>query len=342
MEKRLSSNLTVALDMAVPPGASGKRFDQIAAELFPDYSRARLQAWIKSGELRVDGAPRQPKDKLYAGMQLALRAELQPVNAEWQGEAIALDIIYEDDDILVLNKPAGLVVHPAAGHAEGTLLNALLHHWPTLNTVPRAGIVHRLDKDTTGLMVVAKNLTAQANLVAQLAKRSVHREYEAVVNGVLISGDTVHTQIGRHPRDRKRQAVLTSREVDKEGEAKEGAGGGKEAITHFRVLQRFRAYTHVRCLLETGRTHQIRVHMQHIHHPILGDSVYGGRFKIPAGADPELVAYLRAFPRQALHAKRLELLHPRSGEAMQWEAPLPADMTELLQWLAADANDNAE
>lgn len=336
------TNQTVALDITVPLAAGGKRFDQIAAELFPDYSRARLQTWIKSGELTVDGEARQPKDKLYAGARLALRAELQPVNDTWQAEAIALDIVYEDEDILVINKPAGLVVHPAAGHAEGTLLNALLHHVPTLNTVPRAGIVHRLDKDTTGLMVVAKNLTAQANLVAQLAKRSVHREYEAVVNGVLIGGDTVSTQIGRHPRDRKRQAVLTSRDVDKEGDSKEGAGGGKEAITHFRVLQRYRAYTHIRCLLETGRTHQIRVHMQHIHHPLLGDPVYGGRFRIPAGADPELVTYLRSFPRQALHARRLELLHPRSSEKMQWEAPLPADMIELLQRLAADAQEHRE
>jgi 23S rRNA pseudouridine1911/1915/1917 synthase len=324
----LLSNLTIALDMAVPPAAGGKRFDQIAAELFPDYSRARLQAWIKSGELTVDGQPRQAKDKLHAGMQLMLRAELQPVNDTWQAESIALDIVYEDDDILVLNKPAGLVVHPAAGHAEGTLLNALLHHWPTLNTVPRAGIVHRLDKDTTGLMVVAKNLTAQADLVAQLQARDVHREYEAVVNGVLVSGGTVNAPLGRHPRDRKRQAVLTH--------------GGKEAITHYRVLQRYRAYTHIRCLLETGRTHQIRVHMQHIHHPLLGDPVYGGRFKIPAGADAELVTYLRTFPRQALHARRLELLHPRSGEPMQWEAPLPADMLELLWRLAADAQENAE
>ncbi|MDB6061657.1 MAG: pseudouridine synthase [Verrucomicrobiaceae bacterium] len=322
------SNTTIALDISVPSAFSGKRFDQIAAELFPDYSRARLQSWIKSGELTVDGAPRQPKDKLQAGVRLALRAELQPVNDTWRAEEIALSIVYEDADILVIDKPAGLVVHPAAGHADGTLLNALLHHCPEINTVPRAGIVHRLDKDTTGLMVVAKNLTAQANLVAQLQARDVHREYEAVVSGVLVSGGTVDAPIGRHGRDRKKQAVL--------------AHGGKEAITHYRVLKRFRAYTHVRCLLETGRTHQIRVHMMHLRHPLLGDRVYGGRFKIPAEADADFVAYLRAFPRQALHARRLQLVHPRSGEAMQWETPLPADMTELLAQLAADVQHNAE
>jgi 23S rRNA pseudouridine1911/1915/1917 synthase len=230
--------------------------------------------------------------------------------------------VYEDEDILVLDKPAGLVVHPAAGHADGTLLNALLHHCPDLNVVPRAGIVHRLDKDTTGLMVVAKNLGAQTALVAQLQARSVHREYEAVATGVLVGGGTVDAPLGRHARDRKRQAVLVN--------------GGKEAVTHYRVLRRFRAHTHIRCLLETGRTHQIRVHMMHIHHPLLGDPVYGGRFKKPAGASLELIEAIRGFPRQALHARRLELLHPRSGELLSWEAPVPEDMRELLAVLTAD------
>jgi len=313
---------------AVPAGSANKRFDQIAAELFPEYSRARLQTWIKSGELTANGEQRSGKDKLQPGTVLRLHAELQPVDTTWQPESIELSIVYEDDDILVLDKPAGLVVHPAAGHAEGTLLNALLHHHAELATVPRAGIVHRLDKDTTGLMVVAKNLRAQAHLVAQLQERDVHREYEAVVGGVLISGGTVEAQIGRHPRDRQKQAVLQH--------------GGKEAITHYRVLRRFRAHTHVRCLLETGRTHQIRVHMMHIKHPLLGDPVYGGRFKIPAGGAAEFVDYLRAFPRQALHARRLQLLHPRSGELMKWETPLPADMRELLQRLALDSEEYVE
>jgi 23S rRNA pseudouridine1911/1915/1917 synthase len=313
---------SIDLQMTVPATLGGQRFDRIAADLFPDYSRARLQTWIRSGELRVDGEARQSKDKLRAGARLSLQAELQPVDESWQAEAIGLAIVHEDEDILVLDKPAGLVVHPAAGHADGTLLNALLHHCPELNVVPRAGIVHRLDKDTTGLMVVAKHLAAQTALVAQLQERSVHREDEAVATGVLVSGGTVDAPLGRHPRDRKRQAVL--------------ANGGKEAITHYRVLRRFRAHTHIRCLLETGRTHQIRVHMMHIHHPLLGDPVYGGRFRKPAGASPELIEAIRAFPRQALHARRLELRHPRSGELLSWEVPLPDDMRELLAVLAAD------
>jgi 23S rRNA pseudouridine1911/1915/1917 synthase len=312
----------IQLQVIVPAELGGRRFDQIAADLFPDYSRARLQVWIKSGELSVDGSARQSKEKLPPGARLVLCAELQPVNETWQPEAIALAIVYEDDDMLVIDKPAGLVVHPAAGHADGTLLNALLHHCPTLNLVPRAGIVHRLDKDTTGLMVVAKNLTAQAALVAQLQARDVHREYEAVATGVLVSGGTVNAPLGRHPRDRKRQGVLMN--------------GGKEAITHYRVLKRFRAHTHIRCLLETGRTHQIRVHMAHIHHSLLGDPVYGGRFKKPAGASAELIELTKAFPRQALHARRLELRHPRRDELLRWEAPLPEDMRSLLAALAAD------
>jgi 23S rRNA pseudouridine1911/1915/1917 synthase len=318
----------IDLQMTVPAALGGQRFDRVAADLFPEFSRARLQTWIKSGELRVDGGVRQAKDKLTAGAQLLLRAELQPVDDSWQPEAIGLAIVYEDEDILVLDKPAGLVVHPAAGHADGTLLNALLHHCPELNVVPRAGIVHRLDKDTTGLMVVAKNLGAQTALVAQLQARSVHREYEAVATGVLVGGGTVDAPLGRHARDRKRQAVLVN--------------GGKEAVTHYRVLRRFRAHTHIRCLLETGRTHQIRVHMMHIKHPLLGDPVYGGRFRKPAGASPELIEALMAFPRQALHARRLELLHPRSGELLSWEAPVPEDMRELLAILVADNEERLE
>lgn len=318
---------SIELQAAVPPELGGQRFDRVAAELFPDFSRARLQGWIRSGELRVDGRVCQAKDKLPPGAVLRLGAELQPVDEGWRPEAIALAVVHEDDDILVIDKPAGLVVHPAAGHADGTLLNALLHHCPQLDVVPRAGIVHRLDKDTTGLMVVAKNIPAQTALVAQLQARSVHREYEAIAIGVLVGGGTVNAPLGRHARDRKRQAVLPN--------------GGKEAVTHYRVLRRFRAHTHIRCLLETGRTHQIRVHMMHIHHPLLGDPVYGGRFRKPAGASPELIEAIRRFPRQALHARRLELLHPRSGEALALEVPLPDDMRELLAVLAADNEEAA-
>lgn len=312
----------VSVIAIVPPELSGQRFDQIAAELFPDYSRARLQSWIKSGDLTVAGNPAKAKDKLHTGSQLELHARLEPTNPEWQAQAIALDIVFEDDDILVLNKPAGLVVHPAAGHADGTLLNALLHHCPALEMIPRAGIVHRLDKDTTGLMVVAKTLQAQAHLVEQLQARSVHREYNAIVCGVMIGGGSVDAALGRHPRDRQRQAVL--------------ANGGKEALTHYRVLERFRAHTHIACLLETGRTHQIRVHMAHIHFPLVGDPVYGGRFRMPAGADASLIDMLRDFPRQALHARRLELMHPRRNELLSWEVPLPDDMQRLLSALQSD------
>jgi 23S rRNA pseudouridine1911/1915/1917 synthase len=244
---------------------------------------------------------------------------------------MALEIVHEDDELLVLNKPAGLVVHPAAGHGDGTLLNALLHHHPALELLPRAGIVHRLDKETTGLMVVAKTLPAQTALVAQLQARNVHREYEAVVVGLPTGGGRVDAPIGRHPRDRQRMAVVRAE-----------SPSGKPAVTHYRLIQRFRAHTHLRCLLETGRTHQIRVHMAHINHPLVGDPVYGGRFRIPAGMAAERVEALRSFPRQALHARRLALAHPRTGEEVQWEAPLPADMEALLAMLEADLRETSE
>ena len=303
---------------------------QLSAEVpdasrVPDDSRARQQAWIKGGELTVDGAPGKPKDKLYGGARLALDTTLAPVNDSWRPQAIALDILYEDDELLVLNKPAGLVVHPAVGHEDGTLLNALLHYCPALELLPRAGIVHRLDKETTGLMVVAKTLPAQTALVEQLQARSVHREYEAVVAGLLTGGGTVDAPLGRHPRDRQRRAVV-----------REDAPGGKPAVTHYRLIHRYRAHTHVRCLLETGRTHQIRVHMAHINHPLVGDPLYGGRFRIAAGMSADRVEALRHFPRQALHARKLELIHPGSGEPMSWESELPLDMVDLLDLLEDD------
>ncbi|GAA6153921.1 23S rRNA pseudouridine(1911/1915/1917) synthase RluD [Pseudoteredinibacter isoporae] len=299
----------------VPETASGHRLDQVAAELFSSFSRSKLQAWIKSGELTVNGSKAKTRDKMLGGEQLELQAELQE-QGSWQPEAIDLDIVYEDDAILVLNKPMGLVVHPAAGNHTGTLLNALLHHSPDLIHVPRAGIVHRLDKDTTGLMVVAKTLEAHTDLVAQLQERSVSREYEAIAQGVMTGGGMVEANIGRHPKQRTKMAVSNF--------------GGKEAITHYRVIQRFDAYTHIRLKLETGRTHQIRVHMAHIGYPLVGDSAYAGRFKIPKGLDKSLIEKLRGFPRQALHAAQLGLVHPLSGEYMEWEAELPSDMVDLL------------
>ena len=312
---------TIQLQATVPEQLSGYRLDQAAAELFDDYSRARLQQWIKSGELTVDGATRKPRDKLLSGEQLTLQAEVED-EQRWQAEDIALDVVYEDEALLVLNKPAGLVVHPAAGHASGTLLNALLAHAPDLASVPRAGIVHRLDKDTSGLMVVAKTLLAQNHLVEQLQARSVSREYEAVVIGTVTGGGRVEADIGRHPRQRKKMAVVTL--------------GGKEAITHYRLVKRFANHCHLLCKLETGRTHQIRVHMAHIKHPLIGDPLYAGRPRIPKGASEELINGLRGFERQALHARRLSLIHPLSDEEHSWEVALPEDMQNLLGLLASE------
>ncbi|MCE8022439.1 23S rRNA pseudouridine(1911/1915/1917) synthase RluD [Halomonas sp. MCCC 1A11036] len=311
---------TVEAQQRVPISLAGSRLDQAAAELFAEHSRERLKGWIKEGVLTVDGRPGKPKDKMAGGEWLQLAATLEE-EVRFEAEAIPLEIVYEDDTILVIDKPAGLVVHPAAGNPDGTLLNALLHHCPSLATVPRAGIVHRLDKDTTGLMVVAKTLAAQTALVEQLQARTVSREYDAVCVGVMTSGGTVDAPIGRHPKDRKRQAVHVS---------------GKPAVTYYRVVERFRAHTHVRCRLETGRTHQIRVHMAHRRFPLIGDPVYGGRLKLPAGASEELKTLLREFPRQALHARKLAFLHPASGEPVEFRAALPDDLLLLIDYLRDD------
>jgi len=310
---------TIELSAEVPDNLHGARFDQIAAGLFTDYSRSRLQQWIRDGVLQVNGAACRPKDRLMAGDQLALKVdvELTPDNG-WQAEPLALDIIHEDESLLVINKAAGTVVHPAAGNYSGTLLNGLLHHCPELQHLPRAGIVHRLDKDTTGLMVVAKTLRSHHRLVRQLQKREVHRQYQAIVLGVMTAGGTVDEPLGRHPVLRKKRAVISD---------------GKEAITHYRVLQRFDAHTHLICRLETGRTHQIRVHMSHIRHPLVGDPLYGGRLHLPSGCSPALADSLRGFRRQALHAAELGLIHPDSDQEVVWQAPLPSDMAKLLDAL---------
>jgi len=312
----------IALAASVPNELDGARLDQIAANLFADYSRGRLQQWIKDGSLLVNAQQKRAKDRLMVGDRLELNAELEDSpDHDWQAEPLQLDIVYEDDDVLVLNKPAGTVVHPAAGNRSGTLMNGLLHYCPSLQHVPRAGIVHRLDKETTGLMVVAKTLPAHHRLVRQLQRRDVTRQYQAVVQGVLTAGGTVDAPLGRHPVSRKKRAVIKE---------------GKSSVTHYRVLTRFRAHTHVLCQLETGRTHQIRVHMSHIRHPLVGDPVYGGRLHIPSGASVALADELRAFRRQALHAAALGFVHPVSGEEMRWEAPLPADMQQLLDILKTD------
>lgn len=299
----------------------GQRIDQVASELFSDYSRARLQAWMRSGELTCDGRPCRPRDKANSGSVLVLDAMLPP-GENWQAQPLAMDVVYEDETLLVINKPVGLVVHPGAGAREGTLLNALLHYDPALAQLPRAGIVHRLDKDTSGLLVVARTLPAHIDLVRQLQARTVKREYDAVVWGELTGGGKVEAPVGRHPRDRVRMAVVA---------------GGKPAVTHYRVIRRYTGCTHISCRLETGRTHQIRVHMSHIGHPLVGDSVYGARPRLPAGASDSLKAALQGFARQALHAARLGLVHPQTGLDCQWQAGLPGDMLELLATLQAES-----
>jgi 23S rRNA pseudouridine1911/1915/1917 synthase len=302
----------------VSESQDGRRLDQVAAEVFPDFSRARLQAWIRSGALLSDGRVMRPRDKAAAGSELTLVADLED-EVGWRGQAIELDVVFDDADLIVVNKPAGLVVHPAAGHHEGTLVNALLHSYPELSKLPRAGVVHRLDKDTSGLMVVARSLRAHASLVDQLQARTVSREYAAVCVGALTGGGTVNASIGRHPRARKKMMVVES--------------GGKPSVTHYRLEERFDHYTLIAVRLETGRTHQIRVHMAHLRHPLVGDPVYGGRPRLPPGAAQPLVDMLRHFPRQALHARRLGLVHPGGGQACRWEVPLADDMEDLLDCL---------
>ncbi|MDG1164014.1 MAG: 23S rRNA pseudouridine(1911/1915/1917) synthase RluD [Porticoccaceae bacterium] len=306
------------MSATVSPGCCGRRLDQVASELFSDFSRARLQTWIKGGQLRVDGQQQVPKQKLLGGETLTVDVHLEP-EGDWQAENIPLNIPYEDDHIIVLNKPTNFVVHPAAGNRSGTMLNALLYHCPQLESVPRAGIVHRLDKDTTGLMVVAKTLQAHTDLVAQLQARTVKREYEAVVTGVMTGGGVVDQPIGRHQIQRTKMAVISD---------------GKEARTHYSVLERFEGHSHVRLRLETGRTHQIRVHMAHIRFPIVGDDTYAGRFRIHKGVTPELRDAVQNFGRQALHARELGLIHPATGEMVSWASELPDDMQSLLAALA--------
>ena len=315
--------MTIRLTHQVSPEHRDQRLDVVAAEVFSDYSRARLQAWIKSGQLRVNGEVAKPKDRLQGDEWLELDAEVEPED-RWQPQPLDLSLVYEDDHLLVLDKPAGLVVHPGAGVPDNTLLNGLLHQYPELAAIPRAGIVHRLDKETSGLMVVARSLPAHSALVKQLQKRTLGREYQAVVMGELTGGGTVDKPVGRHPTQRVKMAVLPNNP------------NAKQAITHYRLVQRFPRYTHILCKLETGRTHQIRVHMAHIHHPLVGDPLYLGRQRWLAGTSEPLKQALAAFPRQALHASRLILVHPQIKEEMSWSVPLPEDMQQLLAALAQE------
>lgn len=312
---------TIELTTEITEALAGQRLDQVLAKCFSQYSREKFKQWILEGAVTVDGAKLRPRDKVILGQVVKIHAELTDAVTS-NAEAIELNILYEDASVLILNKPAGLVVHPGAGNQRGTLMNALLYHDPNLATLPRAGIVHRLDKDTSGVMVVARTLEAYTSLVRQLQDRSVRREYDTLVHGKIIAGSTIEAPIARHPRQRLKMAVVE---------------GGKAAVTHYRVKERFEHFTRLTVQIETGRTHQIRVHMAFIHHPVVGDPVYGGRLKLPPGTTEEFKDYLRNFNRQALHAASLTLIHPETEEEMSWQAPIPEDYQKLLIGLASQA-----
>lgn len=309
-----------ALAVRIPDELAGRRLDQALAQLFPDYSRSRLTAWIRSGHVQVDGGDAIPRQLVIGGEQVTLQPHNSTVITT-RPEDIALDILHADEDVFVINKPAGLIAHPGAGNPDGTLLNALLHEDPGLAAIPRGGIVHRLDRLTSGIMVVARTLRAHTTLVEQLSTRTMHRQYEAIVYGPMVAGGMVDAPIGRHHRDRVRQAVTES---------------GRPAITHYRVRERYRTMTRIECRLETGRTHQIRVHMAHVRHPLVGDSVYGRGIQLPKGASEELVEKIHGLRRQALHAEQVGFLHPASGELVTFNAPRPDDLTQLIRALRAD------
>lgn len=311
----------ITLSAEVQPEQIGQRLDQTLAELFPEYSRSRLKTWIEADLVKLnDRITNIPREKVLGGEKIEITVEVED-ETRFEPENIPLNIVYEDDDIIVINKPKDLVVHPGAGNPNGTVLNALLYHYPPIAEVPRAGIVHRLDKDTTGLMVVAKTIPAQTKLVRDLQKRKITREYEAVASGIMTKGGTVDQPMARHATKRTLMAVHPM---------------GKPAITHYRIMENYRNCTRLRLRLETGRTHQIRVHMAHIAHPLLGDQTYGGRPRPPKNAREDFMEVLRNFKRQALHAVMLRLSHPITGEMMEWYAPLPDDFVELLNALKAD------
>ena len=305
------------LTIIIPERMSGNRLDASLSEMLPDHSRSKISAWIKSGDALINQKFFKPKDKSYGNEIVYLTFNQKQTN-DWIAEKIPLNVVYEDEDIIVINKQSGLVTHPGAGNWTGTLANALLYYDSDLSKLDRAGIVHRLDKNTSGLMVIARNEKSQKYLVEQLQSHLVDREYSAIVYGHMIAGGTVDEPIGRDPRDRVKQAVLTS---------------GKEARTHYRAIDRFKSHTHVKAILETGRTHQIRVHLSYVGHSLIGDPMYGGRIRFPKKASEELKDALLNFKRQALHSKKLTLIHPISGESMSWKIPLPDDMAELLEVL---------
>jgi len=315
----------IVLTNTVKDSQLGQRLDQAIAELFADFSRSRLKEWLLDGKVQVDGEVIiKPRTRVMGGEVITLQAELED-EERWEAQDIPLDIVFEDDDIIVINKPRDFVVHPGAGTPDGTVLNALLHHYPAIAEVPRAGIVHRLDKDTTGLMVVAKTVPAQTRLVRALQKRKITREYEAIAIGRMTAGGKVEQPIGRHSTKRTLMAVSPM---------------GKPAVTHYRVAEHFREHTRIRLRLETGRTHQIRVHMSYLQHPLLGDTAYGGRARIPSGATEELAEKIRSFDRQALHAVMLRFDHPVTGEELEFHAPVPDDMVEIAEALRQDTQEH--
>lgn len=301
---------------------AGWRFDRAAAALFPEYSRSRIQTWIADGNVLLDGEVAPAREIVDVGRILNIDVEVE-VETTDQPEAMELDIVFEDEHFLVVNKPAGLVVHPGAGNMTGTLVNGLLHHAPQTANLPRAGLVHRIDKDTTGLLVVAKTIETHTALVDALQKREISREYEAIVRGVFVSGGMVDEPISRDPRDRTKMKITA---------------GGRESLTRYRILERFRDHSRLRLKLETGRTHQIRVHMAWIRHPLVGDPVYGGRMALPKGLGDDARAAMRLFRRQALHARKLGLVHPVTGESLTWQVPPPEDMQQLIMALRQDAD----
>ncbi len=305
----------------VDQSAYGQRLDQVLAQLCSEVSRSRLQDWIKQGKVKVNGeVVTKPRHKLIGAEVLSVDAEIEEAG-EWQAQDIPLDIVFEDEHLLVVNKPAGLVVHPAAGNPDGTMVNALLYHQPELKHLPRAGIIHRLDKDTSGLLVVAKSLEAHTNLVEQLQQRAFEREYQCICHGQMVAGGTVEEPIGRHPQNRLQMAVVIN---------------GKPAITHYRLIEKFNDFTHLQVNLETGRTHQIRVHMAHLHYPLVGDPLYGRPNYVPSGSSDVLKSTIRQFRRQALHARKLGLEHPVTGEFLFWEVEAPEDFQSLLEVIRAE------
>lgn len=303
------------INITIPPEMAGYRLDKALAELCPSYSRGRLQQWIRDGYVLVNQTTSRAKNKVQGGEEIEIATQIT-TEVAWQAQKLPLNILYEDGDLLIINKAAGIVVHPGAGNPDNTLVNALLYHAPELEQIPRAGIIHRIDKDTSGLLVVARSLTAHADLVQKLQQRKFIRKYEAIVHGVMVAGNTIDAPIGRHPTQRVRMAVVEN---------------GKPAITHYRIIERYRSYTHISVKLETGRTHQIRVHMAYKRYPLLGDPVYGGR----------RFHRFQNFNRQALHAASLGFDHPNSGEFMQWTAALPDDMLKLLEELKQDKQEHA-